>query len=437
MRSNVMTRAVLAASLIATAAVAAPIGSAEGATQGTARDVVAALSNFPQFAGLPDSASLDAPAVLRGTVAQLTGELMPGAQVLLSAWPRNEDVRVLPIGGTFDLVPIARAVAGEDGRYELRAAVTDVLRELAGPDGIDIELDVFHADRHYVYLSQATPTAEGSWVRELTGLPEEIDQTLQPVDNVLDLTLNQAIAGLERGLDITRSAPSAYTYRKPTAPGCTPFEKVKREEIFQTVATSLTKPGVTAEVSFARGARTESSTGASLAGSAFTANGSRSRTLQRTSTFDDEEVRLRGLTNVEYQVGMVHETMRRSCARDFQGNEDVLYVTAPVGMTAASRIADSKYPAWRCTPKDPRTRPVADKSVEVAEERAATYQRGFELSPIQGATFGGSSLSGYSQSVKVVLKFKLPKKSTFRPKFLCGHSGPPHTPGQRVQGFFG
>ena len=68
--------------------------------------------------------------------------------------PRPRPIAALPQGGQFDLVPIARTVADRGGRYELRSLLTPVLASLVGPDGLDIQLDVFHEDRHHVYLSQ-------------------------------------------------------------------------------------------------------------------------------------------------------------------------------------------------------------------------------------------------------------------------------------------
>lgn len=406
----------------------------------SATDGFNALSTFPEFASLPDSAASDLPLVLHGAVEQITGAAMPGAQILLSAWPSNDSIVRLPVGAEFALTPIARTVADDSGTYTLRASVTGLLRSLSGPDGLDIELDVFHGDRHYTHLSQVTPTADGSWIRELTGLLEPVDQAVEAASNLLDLTLDRTKAAVEAGLGITGAGPVAADYRKPVPPGCTPFVKVGEELAWQTVATSLTTtPHVTAEVTYTRSARTESSVGSSYQGGAFSAAGSRSRTMTLEATFDDDEVKRRRLTNVEYQMRVLHGIFRRSCARDFRGNEDVAHMTSPLAITTESRIvaAGRERPAWRCAPDDGRTIKTGFKDYTVSKERAAVYQRAFALNPIPGAGFAGSSLSGYSSSVSIIMRFRLPKSAPFRPKYICGDTGRPDTRGQRIQGFFG
>lgn len=342
----------------------------------------------------------------------------------------------MPVGAEFDVIPMARAVADEAGNYVLRAGVTDLLRSLAGPDGIDVELDVFHGDRHYTYLSQVTPTADGSWVRNLTGLAGPVAPAVDAAANLLDLTLDRTKSAVEGGLGITGGGPVAAAHRKPVPPGCTPYEKVGDELAWQTVATSLTNPNVTAEVAYQQGARTESSTGSSYQGGAFSANGSRSRTTTDGGTFDDDEVKRRGIRYAEYQVQVLHIFLRRSCARDFQGNEDVVVWTSPGEIRKGTQINPSQSKAWNCTANDRRTIPSAKKDYTVEKERAAVYERGFELTPLPGVKFGGKSLSGYSSTVSVVLHFRLPRSSPFKHKWVCGDTATPDDPGQRIQGFF-
>ncbi|MGQ0468216.1 MAG: hypothetical protein ACT4QG_23225 [Sporichthyaceae bacterium] len=376
------------------------------------------------------------PLVLQGGIEQITGAAMPGAQVLLSAWPSNESVIALPIGGEIELTPLARTVASEDGTYTLRASVTDLVRSLAGPDGLDIQLDVFHGDRHYTHLSQVTRTLDGTWVRELTGLVDPLDDVVDAATNLLDLTLDKTKAVVEGGLGVTGTGPVAANVRNPVPPGCTPFQKVGDELAWQTVATSLTRKHVTAIVSFTEEARVESSTGASFRGGLFSAGGSRSRSISSGGTFDDDEVRRRGLINVEYQFQVLHAFMQRSCARDFRGGEEVLLVTTPLEVTQATRIEESKRPAWTCTAKDFRTISSAQKDYVINRERAAVYQRAFSLAPPGGGGFSGASLSGYSSALSITLQFRLPKNSPDRKKYLCGDTRKPDTSGQRIQGFF-
>lgn len=171
-------------------------------------------------------------------------------------------------------------------------------------------------------------------------------------------------------------------------------------------------------------------------GGAFSAGGSRSRSITSGGTFDDEEVRKRGLINVEYQIQVRHVFMQRSCARDFRGGEDVLLVTSPLEVTQATRIEPSQLPAWKCTAKDLRTIPSARKDYLIDKERAAVYQRAFTLTPLDGVSFVGASLSGYSKALSITLQFRQPEGEPFRSKYLCGDTRKPDSSGQRIQGFF-
>jgi hypothetical protein len=398
-----------------------------------------ALSTFPEFASLPDSAGTGAPLVLQGTIEQLTGGAMPGAHVLLWAWPNNEAVQDMPIGAELDLTPMARTVADSAGRYELRATVTDLLRSLTSPDGLDISLDIFHGDRHYTYLSQVIPTAEGAWVRRLTGLVEPVSEVAQTADNVLDLTLDRTKAIVEGGLGITGRNPVAAEYRKPVPPGCTPFEKIGTERKMMTVATAVARKGVTATVKYEKGATAEVSTGGSVAGGVFSINGSRSRSVRIGGTFPAERATAHRIVNLEYRAEMDHVILRRSCARDFRGNEDVLVVTSPVRSTGGSEVSESRYDLWDCRPGDGRTVSTALEHAVTEKDRAATYSSAFLLQSVGGSGFSGSALSGYSESVGVTYTFSIKRDPKTGKRlingYMCGDTDVPTAPGQRVQGF--
>lgn len=308
--------------------------------------------------------------------------------------------------------------------------VTDALRALANPEGIDIEIDVLHGDRHYTYLSQTTPTAEGAWVRALTGLPDKVVDILDKAENVLDLALDRAKAGVERGLNLVGDPPVAYTYRKPVGPGCTPFEKVGVRRAMQTVASAVSRSGVKQTVTFVNGSSVESSTGASIGGGLFSINGSRSRSTSLRGKYKAFTSTATRPVNIEYQVESLHLVMRRSCARDFQGNEDVLVVTSPAGGTGGGQPVPSQLPAWRCGQGSSRTVVADFEEIGTDEDEAKTYESGFSFAPTGGSSFTGRSLSGYSKSVGVTFHFGEDRKG-----FWCGDSGFPLSPGQRVQGF--
>lgn len=403
------------------------------AEEASSMDGINALSTFPEFASMTDSAKTNAPLVLQGTVEQITGATMPGAQVLLWAWPSNESVRALPIGGELALIPMARTVADSAGRYELRATVTQLLRSFTSRDGLDISLDVFHADRHYTYLSQVTPTAEGKWIRELTGLVEPVATVAETAINLLGLTLDRSQAVVEEGLGITGRETAAAGYRKPVPPGCTPFEKVGTHLVPEIVATAIARNGATAEMVYDETSHTESSTGSSIGG-AFSINGSRSRTFGFRVEFRPRKSTRAKPVNVDYLAELEHAVLRRSCAKDFRGGEDVVYVTSPVGSTTgAVDVLPASQPEFFCTPGSPRSKRVRGVDrVTAATERAATYGAAFTFEPIMGSSFTGKALSGYSKSTSLSFSFIGIDENRL---YWCGHTSFPRAPGQRIQGF--
>lgn len=419
----VVASATLVSSLLPIPALAADRDEA------SATDGFNALSTFPEFASMVDSATTDAALVLQGTVEQITGASMPGAQVLLWAWPRNETVRDLSIGGELELTPMARTVASEDGKYVLRAPVTDLLLGLAGPDGLDIELDVFHGDRHYTHLSQVTPLADGTWVRKLTGLVEGVGRALETAGNVLDLTLDRTKAALEQGLGITGGGAVSADYRKPVPPGCTPFEKVGFRDAPQIVATTIVHNGASANVIYNRTATAETSVGGSINGGLFSSMGSRSRTMGVEGGFLKQASEPKKTLSSEYPIEVRHVVLRRSCARDFRGGEDVLFITSPMEGTGGGRPVSSRYGGWKCERTDPRAADAGFEYVETTNTRAAIYKAAFELEVLPGSKFLGSSQSGYSESVTIRYNFH-PKRGGY----WCGDTDKPKF-SRRVQAF--
>jgi hypothetical protein len=144
------TRVALAAVLAA----GAVVGTADGASASPAKtsqtllqDLGAALFRFPMFAAVPDSAEVSAPVLAHGRLRDTAGAPMAWAQILVSAWPSNSTVHQLPTGARISLTPVARAITGAHGDYEIRAGLTPLLRSLTDRDGLDIEMDVFHAGR--------------------------------------------------------------------------------------------------------------------------------------------------------------------------------------------------------------------------------------------------------------------------------------------------
>lgn len=190
------------------AVVLAPVGvppaSAAGlggpAVVADAADMANALLRFRGIATLPDSLGLRLPVMLHGVLRDADGSPLSGAQVLLATWPSNEAVRALPTGGRFAVTPVARAVTDATGRFELRSAVTPLLARLAGKDGLDLELNVFHGGRHLVHLTQVVADhSAGAWMRQTPGkLPSVVRAAVAGAHNRLDVTFDTAAGARDR-----------------------------------------------------------------------------------------------------------------------------------------------------------------------------------------------------------------------------------------------
>lgn len=403
--------------------------------------VGAALARFPEFAALPDSRVLPAPVMLQGTLSDLAGKPLSGAQVLVAAWPSNETVHALPPGGEFDVTPIARTVAGPDGSYALRSLLTPLLASLTGQDGLDIELDVFHDGRHHVYLSQVRMDGV-TWVRDLVnGVDGQAAATEEGVRNLLDLALDSA-----QGEPLDASVPVAWP--PPTAPGDTepltkdekPFPGVtcKRykvigepRKVMTTVATAVVRNGPTVQATYTGGAETISSTGVSFDnGATFSVNGARSRRAKFTPEFIDRTARPGKTVAREFRVQYLHNVLRRACLVNYDNHYKLQYMTSPDRTTKGGDDVASRYPNWSCRPDDDKSAPGHLKSVTTEDEEASTYEAAFGLAPFGGATLFGRALSGYSQAVTLKFVFRNPERG-----WWCGHTSDPGADGQRLQGY--
>jgi hypothetical protein len=420
------------------------VGSADGApaataaaSQASAQDLGAALSRFPLFAAVPDSSGLTAPVLTHGRLTDTSGTPMNTAQVLVSAWPSNATVHNLPIGSQIPLTPIARTMTSPDGSYQIRASLTPLLRSLTDRDGLDVEFDVFHAGRQYVYLSQVAPTATGTWVGQLI---DEATKGLAPTGanpaNLLDIAFDPA-SGEQLTSDLLRVPTSGRQpdFHHPAAPWCTNYEKAGVKDTWETIATAVARPGVTTHVRYDSDARTESSTGVAIDEGAFSVSGGRSRTAGIEVGFHDHHADPGETQNREYFVHMNHNVFRRACATDYRGHERVLWVTDPDGTAAKGsedgvRDRDSRYQPWQCSVDDFRARPAEAEWIGTHDGRAATYSRSFSFAPNPWATFTGNSLSGYNKDVKVQFHF-----DDWQRGYWCGSTDSPAANDQRVQGF--
>ena len=413
-------------------ALAGPAIAANAAAETSSGISGAALIRFPEFAGLQDSRSLKDPLMLQGKLTDLSGKALAGAQVLLAAWPSNETVSKLPVGGSFSVVPVARTVAGKDGAYQLRSLITPLLMSLSGKDGLDVELDVFHGGRHYVYLTQLSSEGNGSWVHDFVrGVDGQAGEQVSTATNALDLALDPATGeklskDLERGLRIpTANEPI------PGGPACGKYTVFTTTRAMTTAVTAVARNSATAVTTYTENATTLASTGFSAGGAGeFAITGARSRTAEMKIKFADHKAKKNRTVARDYLVEIEHDTLERKCFGNKYGEYRHQYVTNPTRITGGVDDVPSQLPAWNCAPEDGKTVKGHAEEVSTLNAKAATYEKSFTFFPFDGASFTGRSLSGYSKSVEVLFRFTNWKKG-----FWCGHSDVPLGQGQRVQGF--
>jgi hypothetical protein len=341
--------------------------------------------------------------------------------VLLSAWPSNETVSALPVGASFATVPLARTVAGRDGSYQLRGALSPLSAGLLGHDGLDVELDVFAGHRQYRYLSQIKPLDATHWVRAVAG-----DAASGP-GNVLNAVLSSRMSA-----DLPGPFHDDTDFAHPPEPWCTDWTKVGERDADTTVASAVARPGATAIVKYERGSRTQASTGVSLGGGVFTVNGERTRESSLYVDWGREHAGPGRLINREYQVNVKHGIFRARCARSYpyRGElPDIWYVTSPERLTGGVQPIASRLPLWTCRPNDRLSKRGFADEVGTDTAEAYTYTAGFELTSKWG-TLTGHSLSGYDQHTGVHFRFDDKRRG-----YWCGDSGDPLAPHQRVQGF--
>jgi hypothetical protein len=115
---------------------------------------------------LRDGAKLETPPVLTGHL-KLKGAATSGS-VLLMADPPDSTLASLSVGGTFNMVPIAKEVVGADGSFALRAdplvSVSAVESAVTGGKQVNFELLVTRDKKFTVYPFSRVHEASGAWV---------------------------------------------------------------------------------------------------------------------------------------------------------------------------------------------------------------------------------------------------------------------------------
>lgn len=421
-----MAAVLLAALILSPSAIAAaqspapPVQPASGATAGERA--------FPGFAGMPDSRSDASPVILHGLLTDTNGAPLRGAEVLLLAHPSLTSKRAIPQGGTFEPTPVARTVTGDDGRYTLRAAFNSVLRMRQGTDGLDLEYDVFHADRHLVAFEQVRfDEARGGWSR-VTGRPSTAavgpsTHAGNRSDVVFDLARFGAVSteGVELpALDqrVARHHQGAYIS------GCTPYELKTTSRAPETVAVGLTENGVKSTPTYTSAASTTSGMGwavgtnGSWTGVTWAQNGTKTRSSGFTAGFNVLTAPIGGTLHREYKVTWEHKRYERHCSNGAGGYNMQTY-TEPTVATGSGGDYASRYGTFSCWSTETWNGPY----VQTTTGTATSYGSAFEISTGPGV-FKGSAQSGYSSAVKIRYDFNATSGK------WCGNNNYPQSAGR-------
>ncbi|MGQ0464790.1 MAG: hypothetical protein ACT4QG_05675 [Sporichthyaceae bacterium] len=419
--------------LAAAAALALP-GSAAAVGQNRSEPAIAlaqaaALFRFPGFATVLDSARLATPVVLHGELRDAAGDAVAGAPVLLSAWPSPEQHAALPDYADFALTPIARAVTDEAGRYVLRGTLTPALAQLLGPDGLDIELNVFDGSRHHVFMSQIAPVREtGAWVRGLLGASTAALTTGLGEGNRWNVDLARN-GGQAYAPDLAGMPSLDLPARRVAYPGCSNYTKLPSKIVWEVVASGIVRNGALMETTYTKGAWTESGTGFSYDGGVtFAQNGSRARTATLTLGFHDYRAKRGETVHREFLADRFHHLASRHCAVNPR-NDNVEQIATNPGAMLGGFTDQVAFDDFACT-DSLRTRPANGSFVSTENARAKTYTSGFGFSPTGTGSFTGTTTSGYNDQTKVTFQF-----GDVRDGYWCGDTSYPAAPGQRVQGF--
>lgn len=398
-------------------------------TRSSGSDGIAAFARFPQFANLKDSTLLTAPVMLHGVLTDRLGQPLRNAEVLLGAWPSNEHLRALEVGRTFKVLPIARTVTGARGEYVLKSLLTPALKQHLGKEGLDLEIDVFHAGRHHLYLSQVAhdPTS-GGWVTDALDTVAGAPSTGAVTRNLLELALRS-----EGGPATPLATPRQGQYSQAdhvSWPECSDWRKLPAKVALTTVATALASNGVRIETTYTSEASTQSSAGVSFNGGlSFSQEGSRSRSSNFTAAFYDQMAKPKKSIHREFQVPWRHHVEDRHCQLAINGPRQVQVTTSPDIATGGATIRKSRLPGWVCTAAT-TSHPSGARFVQTENSKARTYESAFSFIPVSRGVFSGSARSGYSEAAKITFHFGARKGGHW-----CGDSDFPTAPGQRVQAY--
>lgn len=371
-----------------------------------------------------DSADLLTDIVISGTIHTNNGVPFPsGSKVTLFAYPASEVVDALKEGESVSVTPVAKALTGNQGTFELRVGDILDLARFASKDGIiDFEVRALHDTQvaPFSFSRRIHKDSKGATLSDpaFTIAPEPSRTTdsrklQQSVVNIVSLAPNPAVEKLY-GIVGGDSGP----INKTDVCGETLVSNQGSQKVL-VGTTYTTATNTSAKFTYANGASSNLGVGYSISGKVgtYSANGTTSRSSTTSLDFGTRS------GSYEYSTYFRYGKYSQWCYPVGQPNAKNVYaykVKANQFDGGTTVVSSSAPSATYCTPFAANTSLTRDTSA------ATSWTQGASLKSIIGINL--SSQTGYTSSAKLTY---YNTGSTNRQ--LCGtHGTPGSAPGRIV-----
>ncbi len=335
--------------------------------------------------GIPASAaSSDAPSSMTGRLFASDGKALSGVHVVLYAWPSNDVLRVMRVGDSAALTPIAVATTNTAGRFDLTPSSASLSRASDKYSNVNTELRMVFADGASALLSYSgmkststSPASEESWVT-----------------SVGDIRLSHNIAG-------TRPARSLSL---PGAPSCSTVFKADLGDRGVWVGGHYSnKSSISHDLTYSRGATSTLGVGVSSSGAfgSYKASGTATASSTAEEGYPSSTGRQHDYTNFDY------------------GKYAVTCDGIPISYTVRVRYFSGG--AWTYAPTSSPTATYCvyqekGSHFTISSTSAYSYASGADTSGAIGIDL--SSQTGYSSTAKISFSFNSNSN-------LCGTNAKP------------
>ncbi|WP_377002966.1 hypothetical protein [Aquipuribacter nitratireducens] len=392
------------------ALVALPANAAESSDSEGGSDERHALID-----GLPASDDLTTDSLSTGVVTSPEGRPVPGAAVVVFAWPSAEVESATAVGETISLEPVAQDVTDGAGRYDVRLDSVQRLNRSASKGGIvNFEVRVFSeeglASYHFPRIvknrsgkASLHMLEQGRGGENLPAVAEELElqtdeSALAPRDGTVDTAVDKHDCSASGGTKVVgygqRWVTVGATHSATTG--------VSHDFVYTEGANSSLGVGVSASGKYGSFSSKGTIGRGSTAEIAFAAGGNNIGRSYRT-TYDYNQWKV---TCGSYFYGTQHSEYQVR-AGTFGAGRDIVSVTIP--STSSSYCAPQRVTG----------------TVTVASSSAITWSNGAKLGSNIGMDL--SAQTGYTSNAKVTFTFNSV------PRRLCGtHGLPGGTPRQLV-----